>query len=249
MHQRRRPKNLRLQKSGPLLTRLMIHMYRLAKEQWPMKFFWRSSKRIDCLWCCPCPCRWRRPYLCVSTYIKETDPRIEVIGVEAEGARSMKAAFEAGGPVKLPEIDKFADGIAVQKWTIDLWSDPSTCGNFGWGWWRLDFQRLWLIFIPNRIVAEPAGAASVASLEILREYIKGKTICCIISGGNNDINRMPEMEERALIYDGVKHYLSSISHNVQALWICKCIFSGQMMIFPHVWIHIKRASKGLASLD
>ena len=51
----------------------------------------------------------------VSTYIKETEPKIEVIGVEAEGARSMKAAFEAGGPVKLPEIDKFADGIAVQK--------------------------------------------------------------------------------------------------------------------------------------
>ena len=46
---------------------------------------------------------------------KKQSPGIEVIGVEAEGARSMKAAFEAGGPVKLPEIDKFADGIAVQK--------------------------------------------------------------------------------------------------------------------------------------
>ena len=62
------------------------------------------------------------------------------------------------------------------------------------------------LYSKQGIVAEPAGAASVASLEILREYIKGKTICCIISGGNNDINRMPEMEERALIYDGVKHY-------------------------------------------
>ena len=51
----------------------------------------------------------------VSTYIKESQPAIEVIGVEANGARSMKAAFEAGGPVKLKEIDKFADGIAVQK--------------------------------------------------------------------------------------------------------------------------------------
>ncbi len=52
------------------------------------------------------------------------------------------------------------------------------------------------LYSKQGIVAEPAGAASVASLEILREYIKGKTICCIISGGNNDINRMPEMEEQ-----------------------------------------------------
>ena len=55
-------------------------------------------------------------------------------------------------------------------------------------------------------IAEPAGAASVAALEVIKDEIKGKTIVCIISGGNNDINRMPEMEERALIYDGIKHY-------------------------------------------
>ena len=62
------------------------------------------------------------------------------------------------------------------------------------------------LYSKHGIVAEPAGAASVAALEVLSDYIKGKTICCIISGGNNDINRMPEMEERALIYDGIKHY-------------------------------------------
>ena len=120
----------------------------------------------------------------VSTYIKEQAPEIEVIGIEADGARSMKAAFEAGGPVKLKQIDKFADGIAVQK--VGQLTYEATKKNVE--------------------VAEPAGAASVAALEVLREYIKGKTICCVISGGNNDINRMPEMEERALIYDGIKHY-------------------------------------------
>ena len=62
------------------------------------------------------------------------------------------------------------------------------------------------LYSKQGIVAEPAGAASIAALEVLSDYIKGKTICCIISGGNNDINRMPEMEERALIYDGIKHY-------------------------------------------
>ena len=51
----------------------------------------------------------------VATYIKDVAPSMEVIGVEASGARSMRAAFDRGYPVKLEEIDKFADGIAVQK--------------------------------------------------------------------------------------------------------------------------------------
>ena len=51
----------------------------------------------------------------VATYIKDIAPEIQVVGVEASGARSMRAAFDKGHPVKLEEIDKFADGIAVQK--------------------------------------------------------------------------------------------------------------------------------------
>jgi len=143
----------------------------------------------------------------VSTYIKEISPEIEVIGVEANGARSMKAAFEAGGPVKLKEIDKFADGIAVQKvgqLTYEATRQHvQTLVGVDEG---LISETLIDLYSKQGIVAEPAGAASIASLEVLAEYIKGKTICCIISGGNNDINRMPEMEERALIYDGIKHY-------------------------------------------
>ena len=143
----------------------------------------------------------------VSTYIKETKPTIEVIGVEANGARSMKAAFEAGGPVKLKEIDKFADGIAVQKvgqLTYEATrKNVETLIGVDEG---LISETLIDLYSKQGIVAEPAGAASVAALEVLSDYIKGKTICCIISGGNNDINRMPEMEELALIYDGIKHY-------------------------------------------
>ena len=55
-------------------------------------------------------------------------------------------------------------------------------------------------------IAEPAGAASVAALEVIKDEIKGKPSSASFQGGNNDINRMPEMEERALIYDGIKHY-------------------------------------------
>ncbi|KAA0117792.1 threonine ammonia-lyase IlvA [Streptococcus sanguinis] len=143
----------------------------------------------------------------VSTYIKESQPSIEVIGVEANGARSMKAAFEAGGPVKLKEIDKFADGIAVQKVGASTYEvTQKNVQNLIGVDEGLISETIIDLYSKQGIVAEPAGAASVAALEVLSEYIKGKTICCIISGGNNDINRMPEMEERALIYDGIKHY-------------------------------------------
>jgi len=114
---------------------------------------------------------------------------------------------EAGGPVKLKEIDKFADGIAVQKvgqLTYEATrKNVETLIGVDEG---LISETLIDLYSKQGIVAEPAGAASVAALEVLSDYIKGKTICCIISGGNNDINRMPEMEERALIYDGIKHY-------------------------------------------
>mgnify|MGYP001026349890 FL=1 len=133
----------------------------------------------------------------VSTYIKESQPAIEVVGVEANGARSMKAAFEAGGPVKLKEIDKFADGIAVQKVGESTYEvTQKNVQNLIGVDEGLISETIIDLYSKQGIVAEPAGAASVAALEVVSGYIKGKTICCIIS----------EVEERALIYDGIKHY-------------------------------------------
>ncbi|HFI2447829.1 TPA: threonine ammonia-lyase IlvA [Streptococcus suis] len=143
----------------------------------------------------------------VSAYLKEHAPEIKIIGVEANGARSMKAAFDKGRPIKLASIDKFADGIAVQKVGASTYEvarkhvDKLVGVDEGWiSGTILD------LYSKLGIVAEPAGAATVAALEVIKDKIKGQTICCIISGGNNDINRMPEMEERALIYEGIKHY-------------------------------------------
>ena len=143
----------------------------------------------------------------VSAYIKDVSPEIEVIGVEASGARSMRAAFDKGYPVKLENIDKFDDGIAVQKVgqrTYEVarkYVDKLIGVDEG-----LISETLIDMYSKQGIIAEPAGAASIAALEVMKDDIKGKTVVCIISGGNNDINRMQEMEERALIYDGVKHY-------------------------------------------
>lgn len=143
----------------------------------------------------------------VSTYLKDQAPEIKIVGVEASGARSMKAAFDKGRPVKLEHIDKFADGIAVQKVGKTTYEvarknvDQLIAVDEG----RIS-ETILDLYSKLGIVAEPAGAATIAALEVIKDQIKGQTICCIISGGNNDINRMPEMEERALIYEGIKHY-------------------------------------------
>lgn len=143
----------------------------------------------------------------MAAYVSEAAPSTELIGVEASGARSMLAAFEAGHPVQLPEIDKFADGIAVQQVGVSTFAVTKEHVNH-----LVGVDEGWIsetvidLYSKQGIVAEPAGAASIAALEGLKDSIKGKTICCVVSGGNNDINRMQEMEERALIYDGIKHY-------------------------------------------
>lgn len=143
----------------------------------------------------------------VSAYVKSTSLSTKVIGVEPKGAASMQAAFEEDQPVKLAEIDKFVDGAAVQqvgdityshskKYVDDLRSvdEGLICSTI------LD------LYGKQAIVVEPAGALSVAALELMKDHLKGKTVICVISGGNNDINRMAEIEERSLIYEGLKHY-------------------------------------------
>ncbi len=56
------------------------------------------------------------------------------------------------------------------------------------------------------IVLEPAGAMAVAGLEDHKDDLKGKSVVCLLSGGNNDITRYPEIMEKTLIYQGLKHY-------------------------------------------
>lgn len=142
-----------------------------------------------------------------GTYLKQVNPDIRLFGVEPEGAPSMHAAFEHGGPVTLPEINRFVDGAAVKrvgaltyalcKAALDdmiLVPEGKVC------------TTILKLYNEDAIVAEPAGALSVAALDILRAQVKGKKVVCIVSGGNNDIDRMQEIKERSLLYEGLKHY-------------------------------------------
>jgi threonine dehydratase len=142
-----------------------------------------------------------------GSYLHQQNPDILLIGVEPEGAPSMVAAFENEQPVTLKEIDRFVDGAAVKRvgsLTYQICSEildemllvpeGKVC------------TTILKLYNEDAIVVEPAGALSVAVLDLCKEQIKGKKVVCIISGGNNDIDRMQEIKERSLLYEGLKHY-------------------------------------------
>lgn len=62
------------------------------------------------------------------------------------------------------------------------------------------------LYNEDAIVAEPAGALTVAALDLYAEKLSGKKVVCILSGGNNDIDRMQEIKERSMLFEGLKHY-------------------------------------------
>lgn len=143
----------------------------------------------------------------VSSYTKIVSPSTKVIGVEPEGAQSLRASLDAGEVTPLDQIDKFVDGAAVKRigdltFEIcrELLDDVIAVPEGKVCTTMLD------LYNENAIVAEPAGALPIAALEAYRDQIKGKTVVCVVSGGNNDVDRMQEIKERSLIYEGYKHY-------------------------------------------
>ncbi|QJC53704.1 threonine ammonia-lyase IlvA [Paenibacillus albicereus] len=145
----------------------------------------------------------------VASYIKAVSPRTRIIGVEPKGAPSLELSLRAGQVTPLDSIDKFVDGAAVKRigdltFAIcrDLLDDVALVPE------GKACTTLLSLYNENAIVAEPAGALPVAALDLYRDELAGKTVVCIISGGNNDVDRMQEMKERSLIYEGLKHYFT-----------------------------------------
>ncbi|MFD1675692.1 threonine ammonia-lyase IlvA [Alicyclobacillus fodiniaquatilis] len=143
----------------------------------------------------------------VGTYIKSVSPQTKVIGVEPEGAPSMKLSLAHNAVEHLDEIDKFVDGAAVKqvgqlsfeicKHVLDdvvVVPEGKVC------------TTILELYNEHAIVAEPAGALAIAALDSYRAHIQGKNVVFIVSGGNNDIDRMQEIKERSLIYEGLKYY-------------------------------------------
>ncbi len=144
----------------------------------------------------------------VSSYFKHKNEHIQIIGVESLGAAGMSESIKNGKVTPLQSIDTFVDGTAVKN-----------VGDNTFAICKRNLAKTVLVpegkvcttmielYQNDGIIAEPAGALPISALDIIADEIKGKTIVCILCGGNNDILRYPEVMERSLVYNGRKHYL------------------------------------------
>ncbi len=140
------------------------------------------------------------------TWLAERHPGTKVVGAEPSGAASMAIALEAGRPRDLPRLDTFVDGAAVRRvgeltFGIAKRLKPHM---FSVPEGRICSEML-ALYQTDGVIAEPAGALATAALGIYRPT-PGRLVVAIVSGGNNDLSRYAEISERALVYEGRKHY-------------------------------------------
>jgi threonine dehydratase len=144
----------------------------------------------------------------ITTYLAERASDTSVLGVEPAGAASMIAALAAGEPVTLAHVDQFVDGAAVARAgalpyaTLAAAGDMVTLTTVDEG---AVCTAMLDLYQNDGIIAEPAGALSVAAL-LEADIEPGSTVVCLISGGNNDVSRYNEVVERSLVHLGLKHY-------------------------------------------
>ncbi len=129
--------------------------------------------------------------------------------VEPKGAPSLLRALEAGELLTLPKVDSFVDGAAVARigaknFELLKGFSPDQCITIPEN--RLCATMIEMLNIEG-IVLEPAGALAIDALkDIPADQIAGKTIVVVVSGGNFDFERLPDVKERALRFEGLKKY-------------------------------------------
>jgi threonine dehydratase len=135
--------------------------------------------------------------------MKEINPRIQVIGVQAARLPSMKLAVEANCQVTVPAQTTLADGIAVQragdrtlpmirKYVDDIVTVEE----------EEIASAVLLLLEREKILAEGAGAASLAALLYRKIAVSGMKAVAVISGGNMDVTLLSRIIERGLVKDG-----------------------------------------------
>jgi threonine dehydratase len=145
----------------------------------------------------------------LTGYFKDVVAKDGFLFTEPEGAPSLKTSLTKGEPVTLPKVDNFVDGAAVAR-IGDL--NFQALKNFSADQVQLVPENAICVTMTDMLnveglVLEPAGALSITALDLVdREKLAGKTVVCIVSGGNFDFERLPDVKERAMRYAGLKKY-------------------------------------------
>ena len=139
----------------------------------------------------------------VAFAIKSLNPNVKVYGVQAEGAASMVQSLHDHKQEKLPSVATVADGIAVKepgKITFE------TCSNYVDEIVTVSEDEICAAILKliesEKMVAEGAGAASVAAVMYNKVPVKGKKTICVVSGGNIDVTILNRVITRGLAKSG-----------------------------------------------
>lgn len=134
-------------------------------------------------------------------------PQTAIRYVEPEGAPSLLRALEAGHPVRLPKVDNFVDGAAVAQVGARNFAHLASVSPSAVMLAPEDRICATMLDLLNTegFVCEPAGALAVDALREIDD-LAGKRVVAVVSGGNFDFERLPDVKERALRWEGRKKY-------------------------------------------
>jgi len=136
----------------------------------------------------------------IALALKNLKPKVKVIGVEAEGAQSMKKSLEKNKIVPLKSINTIADGIAVKtpkELTFELakkYVDNVYTVND-----EEIANALYMLLQRAKLVVEPAGAVALAAILSKKVSFPGKNVVALLSGGNVDLSLLTQIIERGMI--------------------------------------------------
>lgn len=145
----------------------------------------------------------------VSRYIRAIGWKSKIRFAEPQGAASLFTGLSEGRRVKLEDVDTFVDGAAVAeigKVNFDMLKGFSPFDVIVVPENRLCSTMVEMLNVEG-VVLEPAGALSIDALKsISPQDLKGKKVVLVVSGSNFDFERLPEVKERALRFQGLKKY-------------------------------------------
>ena len=139
----------------------------------------------------------------IAIAVKEQKPDVEIYGVEAASAASMKVSLERGRITKVDQLDTVCDGIAVKKpgrltfgIAKNLLSDVRTVEE-------LEVTRtLFLLLERAKLVVEPAGCVALSAFQHRKIDVRGKKAVAVLSGGNIDMSFLSRVVEKELFRMG-----------------------------------------------
>ncbi len=145
----------------------------------------------------------------VAFAIKSLNPNVKVYGVQASGAPSMLRSVANGKIEKLDEVSTIADGIAVKEpgdVTFQM------CKKYVDGIVSVSEDEIAAAILAlieqQKLIAEGAGAVSVAAAMFNKVDVKGKKVCCLVSGGNIDVTILSRVIKRGLLKSGRTYSLT-----------------------------------------